>query len=99
MDHLSTLFLVPLGMPVATGAPASLEAMPIGTGAGQFDPVLFHFDTIYLNNYLNPLNPRAISSGGAWNNYASSGRYFLDMQKMPDEADQYIGFRCAVDAD
>ncbi len=100
MAFSATHFLPALGLPVAGGAPASLDALEIGVGEGQFDPAKFRDDFFWLNTQnANGTPARASPAGGEWGSAERAGRYTLRLLRTPTYTAANHGFRCAVDAE
>jgi hypothetical protein len=98
MSFNSTRFLVPLGLPMVTGASASYGSMEIGTSPGQLNPALLQNDYFNLDND-NGTVTRAAYGGGHWNKGQNSGRFALSTPYAPTAAYEYIGLRCLVFAE
>jgi hypothetical protein len=98
MSFSATRFLVPLGLPMVTAAPAIFDSLAIGSGAGQFDPAKFHGDAVYLGtDNPNGTPARGVGWGGCWEN-ADANRFSIYMGN-PAVIDDSQGARCALPAE
>jgi hypothetical protein len=97
MTYSSTRFLVPLGLPMVTGASASYGSLAIGTSAGQFDPAKFHSNRFYLETGNSNGTPaRGARAGGSWGDGLNSGRFTVVLFSTPAATGTSIGLRCFV---
>jgi len=100
MTFSATQFLVPLGLPMVTTAPAIYESMAIGVGAGQFDPAKFHGDHFWLyTDNPNGVPARGALVGGSWYYGALDGRFVLNLSRTPSFTRQDVGLRCSLPAE
>lgn len=94
----TTNFIVPIGIPVVTGASSTLDYLTIGTGSGQFNSNAFHGDFFWFSSN-NAYPTRALSSGGYEFNGNGVGRFALRFDYSPTTVTWAFGFRCDVNAD
>ena len=97
----ATQFLPPVGMAIVASAASNLNALPIGTASGMFDPVKFHNNEIGL--FQTYSFPRAVIGGGLSKSGTVTGRFYVHFDRQYNStgtgAQSLIGFRCAIDAE
>lgn len=99
-SYSATRFLVPLGLPIVTGASTQLGSTAIGPGPGNFDPVRFHGDTFRLfTDSPNGTPARGAVGGGSWGDQTTSGRFTLNFDQAPSFISDSVGLRCALPAE
>jgi hypothetical protein len=99
MSFSSTRFLVPLGLPMVTGASASYGSLAIGTNAGQFNPIHFHGNSINLATDTSPGSTRGAFSLGAFVSGGSAGRFYIAINGTPATIGTTLGLRCGMNGD
>src|SRR5690606_33951245 len=97
MSFSATHFIVPLGVPVVSGAAATWDALAIGTGAGQFHPDKFHGDrfSIYTDGSNGSPSARGALTG-RWSSTGFGGRFYHDLCEATTLSYKAVGFRCLL---
>lgn len=100
MSFSATQFLAPLGLPMVAAAASSYDYLAIGSGAGQFNPTLFHGNHFWLGTDNGNGTPaRGAMAGGAWDGGSLSGRFTLLLLGTPAYTLYNVGARCALPAE